>query len=106
MRVLSITRAHSYCPFAMALPTERTEAIPAGAFEFFGCPPRIVVSAEPLGPIEREREWMAVCFKGHRRTKDFRQLRSLQQSPSRVGRVGGGIPYVNSVPGSLTKRME
>ena len=43
--VLIPTWAYSYCPFAIALPTERTEAILAGmveAFEFFGCMPREV----------------------------------------------------------------
>jgi len=41
--VLIAVWAYSYCPFALALPTERTEAILAGmvaAFEFFGCMPR------------------------------------------------------------------
>ena len=41
--VLLVTWAYSYCPFAIALPTERTEAILHGtveAFEFFGCVPR------------------------------------------------------------------
>ncbi len=43
--VLLPTWAYSYCPFAMALPTERTEAILAGmveAFAFFDCVPREV----------------------------------------------------------------
>ncbi len=43
--VLLVTWAYSYCPFAIALPTERTEAILHGmveAFEFFGCVPREV----------------------------------------------------------------
>jgi transposase len=41
--VLLVTWAHSYCPFAIALPTERTEAILHGlveAFTFFGCVPK------------------------------------------------------------------
>jgi transposase len=41
--VLLVTWAYSYCPFAMALPSERTEAILHGlveAFAFFGCVPR------------------------------------------------------------------
>jgi transposase len=41
--VLIVTWAYSYCPFAIALPTERTEAILHGlvqAFEFFRCVPR------------------------------------------------------------------
>lgn len=43
--VLLLTWAHSYCPFAIALPTERTEAILHGmveGFEFFGCVPKEV----------------------------------------------------------------
>jgi transposase len=43
--VLLLTWAFSYCPFAIALPTERTEAILHGmveGFEFFGCVPREV----------------------------------------------------------------
>lgn len=43
--VLLCTWCHSNAPFAMALPTERTEAVLAGmvaAFEFFGCVPREV----------------------------------------------------------------
>lgn len=43
--VLLPTWAYSYCPFAIALPTERTEAILAGmveAFAFFECVPREV----------------------------------------------------------------
>ncbi|MCH5372490.1 MAG: IS21 family transposase, partial [Planctomycetes bacterium] len=41
--VLLVTWAYSYCPFAIALPTERTEAILHGlveAFAFFGCVPQ------------------------------------------------------------------
>jgi transposase len=43
--VLMVTWAYSNCPFAMALPSERTEAVLNGmveAFEFFGCVPREV----------------------------------------------------------------
>jgi transposase len=41
--VLLVTWSYSNCPFALALPTERTEAILHGlveAFTFFGCVPR------------------------------------------------------------------
>ena len=41
--VLVVTWSYSNCPFALALPTERTEAILHGlveAFAFFGCVPR------------------------------------------------------------------
>ena len=44
-RCWSSTWAYSNCPFALALPTERTEAILHGmveAFAFFGCVPREV----------------------------------------------------------------
>ena len=43
--VLLVTWSYSNCPFALALPTERTEAILHGlveAFAFFGCVPREV----------------------------------------------------------------
>ena len=43
--VLITAWSYSNCPFAMAMPTERTEAILAGmveSFEFFGCVPREV----------------------------------------------------------------
>jgi transposase len=43
--VLLLTWAFSYCPFAIALPTERNEAILHGmveGFEFFGCVPKEV----------------------------------------------------------------
>jgi transposase len=41
--VLVVTGSYSNCPFAVALPTERTEAVLQGlveAFAFFGCVPR------------------------------------------------------------------
>lgn len=43
--VLLLTWAYSYCPFAIALPTERVEAVLYGmvcGFEFFGCVPKEV----------------------------------------------------------------
>jgi len=43
--VLALVWSHSNCPFAMGLPSERTEAILEGmvqGFEFFGCVPREV----------------------------------------------------------------
>ena len=43
MPVLVVTWSYSNCPFAIALPTERTEAVLHGlveAFAFFGCVPR------------------------------------------------------------------
>ncbi len=41
--VLVVTWSYSNCPFVIALPTERTEAVLhglVGAFNFFGCVPR------------------------------------------------------------------
>ena len=62
--VLLLTWAHSYRPFALALPTERVEAILHGmrlGFEFFGCVPReawwdnpTTVAAEVLTGRERK----------------------------------------------------
>jgi transposase len=49
--VLLVTWAYSYCPFAIALPTERTEAILHGlveAFAFFGSVPREVWWDNPM----------------------------------------------------------
>jgi len=45
VHVLLLIWAYSYCPFAIALPTERVEAILHGmacGFEFFGCVPKEV----------------------------------------------------------------
>jgi transposase len=61
--VLIAVWAYSYCPFAIALPTERTEAILAGmveAFEFFGCVPREVWWDNPTTVV-------AEIFKGRSR---------------------------------------
>jgi transposase len=62
--VLMPTWAYSYCPFAIALPTERTEAILHGmveAFAFFGCVPREVWWDNP-------RTVAVQIFKGRQRT--------------------------------------
>jgi transposase len=61
--VLIAAWAYSYCPFAIALPTERTEAILAGmveAFEFFGAVPREVWWDNPTTVV-------AEIFKGRSR---------------------------------------
>lgn len=55
--------AYSNCPFAMAMPTERTEAILTGmvsAFEFFGCIPREVWWDNPKTVV-------SAIFKGRER---------------------------------------
>lgn len=57
--VLLTTWAHSYCPFAIALPTERVEAILAGlveAFAFFGCVPREVWWDNPTTVVSEIRK--------------------------------------------------
>ncbi len=66
--VLLPTWAYSYCPFAIALPTERTEAILAGmvqAFAFFGCVPREVWWDNP-------KTVATAILKGRRRTLNER----------------------------------
>ncbi len=55
--------SYSYCPFAVALPTERTEAILFGmveAFAFFGCAPREVWWDNPTTVVTK-------IFKGRER---------------------------------------
>lgn len=57
--VLLATWAYSYGPFAIALPTERTEAILAGmveAFAFFGCVPREVWWDNPTTVVSEIRK--------------------------------------------------
>lgn len=57
--VLLATWAYSYGPFAIALPTERVEAILAGmveAFEFFGCVPREVWWDNPTTVVSEIRK--------------------------------------------------
>jgi len=66
--VLLATWAYSYCPFAIATPTERTEAILTGmveAFEFFDCVPREVWWDNPK-PV------VTTIFKGRRRKPNER----------------------------------
>ncbi len=66
--VFLATWAYSYCPFAVATPTERTEAILTGmveAFEFFGCVPREVWWDNPK-PV------VTTIFKGRRRKPNER----------------------------------
>ena len=62
--VLLTTWAYSNCPFALALPTERTEAILHGlvsAFQFYGCVPRELWWDNPTTVA-------AQIFKGRQRT--------------------------------------
>lgn len=66
--VLLPTWAYSYCPFAIALPTERTEAILAGmveAFAFFDCVPHEVWWDNP-------KTVATAILKGRRRTLNER----------------------------------
>src|SRR6202012_1371066 len=63
VRGLIVTWSYSNAPFAIALPTERTEAILHGlacAFAFFGCVPVELWWDNPNGgviPNHRGREW-------------------------------------------------
>jgi transposase len=73
--VLLLTWAFSYCPFALALPTERTEAILHGmveGFEFFGCVPREVwwdnpttVAVRILTGRQRQLNWRYAVLGSH-----------------------------------------
>lgn len=57
--VLLTTWAYSYCPFAIAVPTERVEVILAGmveAFEFMGCVPREVWWDNPTTVVSEIRK--------------------------------------------------
>jgi transposase len=73
--VLLLTWAFSYCPFAMALPTERTEAILHGmvaGFEFFGCVPKEVwwdnpttVAVTILSGRQRQLNWRYAALTSH-----------------------------------------
>jgi len=73
--VLLLTWAFSYCPFAIALPTERTEAILHGmveGFEFFGCVPKEVwwdnpttVAVQILTGRQRQLNWRYAALASH-----------------------------------------
>src|SRR2546426_5836251 len=66
--VLVVTWSYSNCPFAIALPTERTEAILHGlaeAFAFFGCVPREVWWDNPKTVVP-------ILFKGRQRVLNER----------------------------------
>jgi transposase len=66
--VLMMTWAYSNCPFAIALPTERTEAILHGmaeAFRFFGCVPHEVWWYNPTTVVPH-------LFKGRQRQMNER----------------------------------
>lgn len=96
--VLLATWAYSNCPFAIALPTERTEAILHGmveAFAFFGCVPREVWWDNPKTVVP-------FLFKGRQRVLNeryaalashyhfeplFCMVRQPQEKPHVEGRV-------------------
>jgi len=75
VHVLLLTWAFSYCPFAIALPTERTEAILHGmvaGFEFFGCVPKEVwwdnpttVAVAILTGRQRQLNWRYAALASH-----------------------------------------
>ena len=96
--VLLTTWAYSNCPFAIALPTERTEAILHGlveAFTFFGCVPREVWWDNPTtvaaqifkGRERRPHERYAALASHYCFEPLFCLVRRPQEKPHVEGRV-------------------
>jgi transposase len=99
--VLVATWAFSNCPFAIALPTERTEAILHGlveAFAFFGCVPREVWWDNPTTVVPH-------LFKGRQRQindryqalashYNFEPLFCLVRRPQEKPRVEGRVQFL------------
>lgn len=96
--VLMVTWAYSNCPFAIALPSERTEAILHGmveAFQFFGCVPREVWWDNPKTVVPflfkgRQRvlnERYAALASHYRFEPLFCRVRQPQEKPRVEGRV-------------------
>lgn len=96
--VLIVTWSHSYAPFAMAMPTERLEAVLAGmaaAFEFFGCVarevwwdnPKTVATAILKGRQRRMHERFAALASHYRFEPLFCMPASGQEKPHVENRV-------------------
>jgi transposase len=99
--VLVVTWSFSNCPFAIALPTERTEAILHGlveAFAFFGCVPREVWWDNPTTVAPH-------LFKGRQRQineryqalashYNFEPLFCLVRRPQEKPRVEGRVQFL------------
>ena len=99
--VLVVTWAFSNCPFAIALPTERTEAILHGlveAFAFFGCVPREVWWDNPTTVAPH-------LFKGRQRQineryqalashYNFEPLFCMVRRPQEKPRVEGRVQFL------------
>jgi|SRR5580692_1630191 transposase len=96
--VLMMTWAYSNCPFAIALPTERTEAILHGmveAFAFFGCVPREVwwdnpktVAPQLFAGRERRLNERYLALSSHYAFEPlFCMVREPQEKPRVEGRV-------------------
>jgi transposase len=99
--VLVVTWSYSNCPFAIALPTERTEAILHGlveAFAFFGCVPREVWWDNPKTVVP-------ILFKGRQRVLNeryaalashyrFEPLFCMVREPQEKPRVEGRVQFL------------
>jgi len=96
--VLIVTWAHSNAPFAMAMPTERIEAVLAGmvgAFEFFGCVarevwwdnPKTVATAILKGRRRRVHDRYAALASHYRFDPMFCMPASGQEKPRVENRV-------------------
>ena len=100
MPVLLVTWAYSNCPFAIALPTERTEAILHGlveAFGFFGCAARVVVGQSEdggavhlQGPAAADSTSVISALASH---YNFEPLFCMVRQPQEKPRVEGRVQF-------------
>lgn len=99
--VLVVTWSYSNCPFAIALPTERTEAILHGlveAFNFFGCVPRELWwdNATTLVPhvlVGRQRQINA-RYQALASHCNFEPLFCMVRRPQEKPRVEGRVQFL------------
>jgi transposase len=99
--VLMVTWAYSNCPFALALPSERTEAILHGlveAFGFFGCVPRELwwdnpktVAAQLYAGRQRQLHDRYQALASH---YTFEPLFCLVRRPQEKPRVEGRVRHL------------
>jgi transposase len=99
--VLVMTWSYSNCPFAVALPTQRTEAILHGmaeAFAFFGCVPREVWwdNATALAPhlfVGRQRQ-LNPRYQALASHYNFEPMFCLVRRPQEKPRVEGRVQFL------------
>jgi transposase len=99
--VLIMTWGYSNCPFALALPTERTEAILHGmteAFHFFGCVPREVWWDNPktVAPFlcKGRQRVLHERYRALASHYNFEPLFCLVRRPQEKPRVEGRVQFL------------